>query len=136
MPLIELTHTKYMHKSPGLLTKAVRGLDQVLECNRGGWQAGAGNHHAVVKDLEDDLASGVLVLAVRERVGQRFTQCFDRAFVEVDAIEVDNAHGVSGVAGDEGSSIRPLVRMRSEHLMFTDLRNGPMKMFALPQHQG
>jgi hypothetical protein len=65
-------------------------------------QARARHHHPVGKDFEHDLPSAILILAVRNRVDERFTQTVDRIFIETDAIESDNAHRVARVPIDEG----------------------------------
>ena len=54
---------------------------QAGERDRFGRKTRAGERHAVGENLEDDLASGVFVLAVCNRIYQRLTQTIDGILV-------------------------------------------------------
>jgi len=56
----------------------------------------AGEYNTVCKDFEEDLASGVLVLTVCNRVHQGLAQTIDGILVEAHAVETDDPHRMAG----------------------------------------
>src|SRR5665811_895557 len=80
---------------------AVSPAPQTGQRDRPRRKTGTQNRHPIGEDLQDDLAAGVLVLAMGDRIHKRLTQTVHRILVEPKTVETDNTHRMAGVAVDE-----------------------------------